>query len=33
MMRWLVWRIQDLAVYLPEPIRRWWHWEQLRRLR
>lgn len=24
MMRWLLWQIQDLRVYVPEPIRRWW---------
>lgn len=33
MTRWIIWRILDLAVYVPEPLRRWWHWRQLARTR
>jgi hypothetical protein len=33
MLRWMLWQIEDLAVYLPGPVRRWWAWRQLGRLR
>jgi hypothetical protein len=33
MVKWLVWQLEDLAVYIPLPIRRWYHWHQLNRRR
>jgi hypothetical protein len=33
MMRYLRWRIEDLADLAPNWLKSWWYWRQLRRLR
>lgn len=33
MIRYLRWHIEDLAVYVPDVLKRWWNWRRLRRLR
>jgi hypothetical protein len=33
MMRYIRYRLADLVDALPEPIRRWWFWRQLGRMR
>jgi hypothetical protein len=32
MVKFLRWHIEDLAVYVPDAIKRWWAWRQLGRI-
>ena len=33
MLRWMLWQIEDLAVYVPRGIKVWWYWRTLGRIR
>jgi hypothetical protein len=32
MLRWMLWQIEDLAVYVPRPLVRWWYWYRIGRI-